>query len=66
MSSAAADRPVVFLHGNGAMIDGYSWPASEQAALIPKAFVLLGIKRPIVVGHSWGTLVAAGADAWPA
>jgi pimeloyl-ACP methyl ester carboxylesterase len=83
-------RPVVFLHGNGVMIEdmlisrvfdqtalscraiafdrpgfghserprGQSWTAAEQAALLPRAFALLGIDRPIVVGHSWGTIVA--------
>jgi pimeloyl-ACP methyl ester carboxylesterase len=82
--------PIVFLHGNGAMVDdmlisglvdrmaqshraiafdrpgfghterprGQSWDATEQAALLPAAFARLGIERPIVVGHSWGTLVA--------
>ena len=82
--------PVVFLHGNGGMVDdmlisgivdhtsgshraivfdrpgfghsarprGQPWRAEEQAALLPAAFALLGIERPIVVGHSWGTLVA--------
>jgi pimeloyl-ACP methyl ester carboxylesterase len=82
--------PIVFLHGNGAMVDdmlisglvdrmaqshraiafdrpGFghtqrprvrSWDATEQAALLPAAFARLGIERPIVVGHSWGTLVA--------
>jgi pimeloyl-ACP methyl ester carboxylesterase len=37
---------------------GQSWDAAEQAALLPTAFARLGIERPIVVGHSWGTLVA--------
>ena len=82
--------PVVFLHGNGVMLEdmlisrvvdqtarscraiafdragfgysdrprGHSWTAAAQAALLPKAFALLGIDRPIVVGHSWGTMVA--------
>jgi pimeloyl-ACP methyl ester carboxylesterase len=82
--------PVVFLHGNGVMIEdmlisrvfdrtarswravafdrpgfghserprGLSWTAAAQAALLPRAFALLGIDRPIVVGHSWGTMVA--------
>ena len=85
-----AGRPVVFLHGNGAMIEdliisgvidktaqqyravafdrpgfghserprGRKWSAAAQAALLPGAFRLLGIDRPIIVGHSWGTLVA--------
>jgi pimeloyl-ACP methyl ester carboxylesterase len=85
-----AGRPVVFLHGNGAMVDdliisgvidktaqhyravafdrpgfghserprGRQWSAAAQAALFPEAFDLLDIERPIVVGHSWGTLVA--------
>ncbi len=83
-------RPLVLLHGNGAMIQdmqasgilpraakhyrviafdrpgfGYSerprstvWTPSAQAALLHKALQQLGIERPIVVGHSWGTLVA--------
>jgi pimeloyl-ACP methyl ester carboxylesterase len=83
-------QPVVFLHGNGAMIEdmlisgvldhaapkyraiafdrpgfghserprGRSWTAAAQAALFAKALAQLGVERPIVVGHSWGTLVA--------
>jgi pimeloyl-ACP methyl ester carboxylesterase len=82
--------PVVFLHGNGAMVEdllisgvidraargsrvvafdrpgfGHSerprrrnWTAAAQASMLPEAFRLLGIERPIVVAHSWGTLVA--------
>ncbi len=34
------------------------WTAGAQASLLPRAFQLLGIERAIVVGHSWGTLVA--------
>ena len=34
------------------------WTASAQAALLHKALQQLGIERPIVVAHSWGTLVA--------
>jgi len=88
--SRGTQRPVVFLHGNGAMLEdllisgvidraaehyraiafdrpgfghsdrpkGHNWTAAAQAALLPQAFALLGIERPIVVGHSWGTLVA--------
>jgi pimeloyl-ACP methyl ester carboxylesterase len=87
---SGSGRPVVFLHGNGAMIEdllisgvidrtaaryraiafdrpgfghserprGRHWTASAQASLLPEAFGRLGIDRPIVVGHSWGTLVA--------
>lgn len=83
-------RPVVLLHGNGAMLQdfelsgvvdllsrnyrvlvfdrpgfGYSerprgtiWTPRAQADLIRKAFRQLGADRPIVVGHSWGTLVS--------
>ncbi len=35
-----------------------AWTAAAQAALLPRAFELLGIDRPIVVGHSLGTMVA--------
>lgn len=35
-----------------------NWNAIAQANLIQKALVQLGVKRPIVAGHSWGTLVA--------
>ena len=83
-------RPVVFLHGNGTMLEdmlisgvvgqaaqryraiafdrpgfGYSerpgnrtWTAAGQASILPEAFRLLGLDRPIVVAHSWGVLVA--------
>lgn len=82
--------PVVFLHGNGAMVAdmlisgvvdhaasayraiafdrpgfGHSerprdraWTAANQATLFAKTFSQLGLGSPIVVGHSWGTLVA--------
>ena len=81
---------VVFLDGNGAMVEDYlisgvftraaqryraiafdrpgfghsdrprerNWTAAAQASILPEAFRLLGIDRAIVVGHSWGTLVA--------
>jgi pimeloyl-ACP methyl ester carboxylesterase len=35
-----------------------NWGPQAQAALLSKAFERLGIVRPIVVGHSWGTQVA--------
>jgi pimeloyl-ACP methyl ester carboxylesterase len=82
--------PVVFLHGDGSMIEdftasgvidqvanhhrviaierpgfGYSsrprrvaWTPMRQARLLRKAFQQLGIEKPVVVAHSWGTLVA--------
>ncbi|MFC0386415.1 alpha/beta fold hydrolase [Muricoccus vinaceus] len=34
------------------------WTAAEQAALIHKALVQIGIERPVVVGHSFGAVVA--------
>jgi pimeloyl-ACP methyl ester carboxylesterase len=37
---------------------GAVWPPARQADLLRLAFAKLGIERPVVVGHSWGTLVA--------
>jgi pimeloyl-ACP methyl ester carboxylesterase len=37
---------------------GRKWGPFEQARLLLQAFALLDIERPILVGHSWGTLVA--------
>ena len=37
---------------------GTVWTAGAQAALIHKALRQLGVRRPVLVGHSWGTLVA--------
>lgn len=34
------------------------WTASAQADLIHTALVQLGVEKPVLVGHSWGTLVA--------
>jgi pimeloyl-ACP methyl ester carboxylesterase len=34
------------------------WTPEAQAALFAAAFRQLGIERPIVLGHSWGTQVA--------
>lgn len=36
------------------------WTPRAQAALLRKALTQLGIERPLVVGHSLGTLVALG------
>jgi pimeloyl-ACP methyl ester carboxylesterase len=83
-------EPIVFLHGNGSIIQdfassglldiaaksfrvfafdrpgfGYSerpkdraWSPAAQAKLFHQAFAQLSIDKPVVVGHSWGTLVA--------
>jgi pimeloyl-ACP methyl ester carboxylesterase len=34
------------------------WTPHAQAALFERAFAQLGIEQPVVLGHSWGTLVA--------
>lgn len=34
------------------------WTPETQAVLFAEAFTRLGIERPVVLGHSWGTLVA--------
>jgi len=51
----AFDRPGF---GYSERPNGQAWTPPEQASLLLRAFVLLGIERPIVVGHSWGALVA--------
>ena len=37
---------------------GRVWTASRQAELLHEAIRQLGVERPIVVGHSWGSIVA--------
>jgi pimeloyl-ACP methyl ester carboxylesterase len=37
---------------------GRIWTAAKQADLLHKALQQLGIVRPVVVGHSWGAIVA--------
>jgi HAD superfamily hydrolase (TIGR01509 family) len=49
------DRPG-FGHSNRPR--GRAWTPTAQAELLRKALRELGIERPLVVGHSWGTLVA--------
>src|SRR5215213_1035763 len=34
------------------------WTASAQAHLLHRALERLNVERPVIVGHSWGTLVA--------
>jgi pimeloyl-ACP methyl ester carboxylesterase len=51
----AFDRPG---YGYSDRPQGSMWTAAQQADLLQQAFERLGIERPVVVGHSWGTLVA--------
>ncbi len=83
-------RPIVLIHGNGAMVEdfiisgvfdllardhrviafdrpgfghserprGMIWTASAQAELLHEALRQMGVRDPVLVGHSWGTLVA--------
>lgn len=51
----AFDRPGF---GYSARPRGHAWTAHRQAELIHDALTALAIERPIVLGHSWGTLVA--------
>ena len=37
---------------------GRLWTARAQADLLRRTLARLGVERPIVLGHSWGTLVA--------
>lgn len=51
----AFDRPG---YGYTARPNDRAWTAEAQAALFAAAARQLGIERPVVVGHSWGTLTA--------
>lgn len=51
----AFDRPGF---GYSERPDNLKWTPEEQAKLFYKALHQMGVERPIVVGHSWGTLVA--------
>ena len=45
---------------------GRLWTANQQAELLHKALRQLGVERPVIVGHSWGAIVAlALAEAHP-
>ena len=37
---------------------GRAWTAMQQAGLLQNALGRLGVARPVVVGHSWGAIVA--------
>jgi pimeloyl-ACP methyl ester carboxylesterase len=63
LDALAADHRVVVLDRPGF---GHTsrprlrlWDAKAQAALVADAMAVLGLDRPIVVGHSWGALVGA-------
>ncbi len=59
--AAARHRVIVFDrpgYGFSERPRGRAWTPSAQARLLAKAFRGLGIERPVVVGHSWGALVA--------
>src|SRR4051795_4720987 len=51
----AFDRPG---YGHSERPRGSAWTAAEQADLVRRALARLGVERPVVVGHSWGTNVA--------
>ena len=51
----AFDRPG---YGYSDRPRGTAWTAAAQADLLRRAFARLDIERPVVVGHSWGTLAA--------
>jgi len=51
----AIDRPGF---GHSDRPRGRDWSPEQQAALMVRACAALGLERPVVVGHSWGTLVA--------
>jgi pimeloyl-ACP methyl ester carboxylesterase len=38
------------------------WTATAQAALLVKALDQLGVRNPVIVGHSWGALVAIAIE----
>jgi pimeloyl-ACP methyl ester carboxylesterase len=37
---------------------GHLWTAAQQADLLHAALRVLGVERPVIVGHSWGAIVA--------
>jgi pimeloyl-ACP methyl ester carboxylesterase len=42
---------------------GAMWTADQQAELLHKALRQLNVERPVVVGHSWGSIVAVALAA---
>ncbi len=58
----AEERRVIVLDrpgfGYSSRPRGRGWTPQAQAVLVAETFRRLGLRRPIVVGHSWGSLVA--------
>ncbi|MGU3494885.1 alpha/beta fold hydrolase [Xanthobacteraceae bacterium A53D] len=52
----AFDRPGF---GHSTRPDGEAWTPGAQARLFTAALGKLGVKKAVIVGHSWGALVAA-------
>jgi len=52
----AFDRPG---YGYSERPRGIRWTPDAQADLIRKAVAQIGVAKPVVVGHSWGAMVAA-------
>ena len=44
---------------------GSAWSAGTQADLLRDAFAVLGVNRPIVLGHSWGAAGRPGSGVEP-
>lgn len=55
------DRPG---HGHSDRPAGKLWTPNQQADLFHAALLRMGIERPIVLGHSWGTLIALAMAMW--
>ncbi|HEX8556267.1 MAG TPA: alpha/beta hydrolase, partial [Sphingomonas sp.] len=58
---AATRRVIVFDrpgYGHSERPRGTVWTPERQAALLVAACKQLGVERPVVLGHSWGSLVA--------
>jgi pimeloyl-ACP methyl ester carboxylesterase len=51
----AFDRPG---YGHSDRPQGSVWTAGQQADLLIEALARLGVEMPVVVGHSWGAIVA--------
>jgi pimeloyl-ACP methyl ester carboxylesterase len=51
----AFDRPGF---GYSARPRGRAWTAAAQAQLLTQALHTIGVRQPVLVGHSWGALVA--------